>query len=64
MYTVIKRGNSFEASTSNVVVMIDNVGDLQSMPKYAAGSVAFLPDLSKFWMIDGHGDWREIQTAN
>ena len=51
MYTVIKRGNSFEASTSNVVVMIDSVGDLQSMPKYAAGSVAFLPDLSKFWMI-------------
>lgn len=62
-YTVIKRGNAYENSASHYEFGVDQEADLASLPNCAPGSLAFLNDMTKFWLRDTHERWIPIEAG-
>lgn len=62
-YTVIKRGNAYEHSSSHYELGIDQEADLATLPNCAPGSLAFMNDMTKFWIRDTHERWVPIEVS-
>lgn len=59
-YSIIKTGERYEAATSHREFQIDAEADLAELPRCAAGSVAYLNDLSEIWQLSNGGVWTKI----
>lgn len=57
--TLIKNGDSYDSS-AHKQFQISSQEELAALPGCAVGSIAYLNDLNKIWMLDADGNWNEI----
>lgn len=58
--TVIKTGNGYNNSDCKQI-LLGSESELQQLEDiYAPGSIAYLKDLSKIWMLDQDSTWNSL----